>query len=172
MPISCASGIRSMTSTHIWTGSELQVIVVVGGQVMPDTDANSGLRYLLPAIDYYSALCITQLVTYVPLIHAFAPGLHPCVVIHHGEGFAMWMSPLTTVIQKCFIRNDLLFTHFPQRNAISVFVGAVRICVFQLWNTTRGTFQISLQVCVCVAWIPNESDATKWSMVRMQGKSL
>lgn len=43
MSISYASGIWSMALTHIWTGSELQVIVVGGGQVMADTDANSGL---------------------------------------------------------------------------------------------------------------------------------
>lgn len=28
---------------HVWTGCELQVIVIVGGPVMTDPDANSGL---------------------------------------------------------------------------------------------------------------------------------
>lgn len=60
------------------------------GQLMTDTNANNGLHEPLPANDYYSALCITQLVTHVPLIHAFVPGLHPCIVISHDEGFSMW----------------------------------------------------------------------------------
>lgn len=43
---------------------------------------------------------------------------------------------------------------FPERNAIYVFLGAVRILlwVFQLWNTTVGTFQIA--VCLQVhVWL-------------------
>lgn len=107
----------------------------------------------------YSELCLTQLVKHVPLIHAFAPGMHTCVVTPHGEWFSMWrISTLTKVItEQCFYLNDLLrssgvaiYTGFH----ISVFLGAVRIwpCVFQLWNTTRGRFQIAVCLQVCV-WV-------------------
>lgn len=43
---------------------------------------------------------------------------------------------------------------FPERNAIYVFLGAVRILlrVFQRWNTTGGTFQIELCLQVYV-WL-------------------
>lgn len=87
----------------------------------------------------YSELCLIQLVKHVPIIHAFAPGMHTCVVTPHGERFSMWrISTLTKVItEQCFYLEMIscssgvaIYTGFH----ISVFLGAVRIwrCVFQL----------------------------------------
>lgn len=60
----------------------------------------------------YSELCLTQLVKHVPLIHAFAPGMHTCVVTPHGERFSMWISTLTKVItEQCFYLEMISCAH-------------------------------------------------------------
>lgn len=60
----------------------------------------------------YSELCLTQLVKHVPIIHAFAPGMHTCVVTH-GEQFSMWrFSTLTKVItEQCFYLEMISCAH-------------------------------------------------------------
>lgn len=133
------------------------------GHLMTDASANNGLREPLPANNCYSALCITQLGTHLPLIHALAPGLHPCIDIHYEEGFSTWTRAFLSASNYSNYRRVVLLemSHLCPvelliytRIAVYVFLGAVRCCCECFSSKTQQLDTFQLAVCLQVyVWL-------------------